>query len=114
MYRKPNSINYKLAIIYLFIEKFEILLTSFQSNEKTFCKRFVHTWTSRWSNGGGGQFSTRKIFKKFLGGWKIFPFHFLVNFDVFLVDFDAKTQMRGEICPKFKMGVRKKGVGQTP
>ena len=49
---------------------------------------------------GGGQFSTRKIFKKFLGGWKIFPFHFLVNFDVFLVDFDAKTQMRGENLPK--------------
>ena len=55
---------------------------------------------------GGGQFSTRKIFKKFLGGWKIFPFHFLVNFDVFLVDFDAKTQMRGENLPKnYKNGL---------
>ena len=62
-----------------------------------------HTCTSRWSN-GGGQFSTRKIFKKFLGGWKIFPFHFLVNFDVFLVDFDAKTHMRGENLPKIPSG----------
>ena len=53
-----------------------------------------HTWTSMWPK-GEGQFSTRKIFKKFLGGWKIFPFRFLVNFDVFLVDFDAKTHMRG-------------------
>ena len=48
----------------------------------------------------GGQFSTRKIFKKFLEGGKIFPFRFLVNFDVFLVDFDAKTHMRGENLPK--------------
>ena len=61
---------------------------------------------------GGGKFSTRKIFKKFLGGWKIFPFHFLVNFDVFLVDFDAKTQMRGENLPKIQNGGRKKG-GRT-
>ena len=44
---------------------------------------------------GGGNFSQGKIFKKFLGGWKIFPTPFLVSFDGFLVDFDAKTQMRG-------------------
>ena len=60
---------------------------------------------------GGGQFSTRKIFKKFLGGWKIFPFHFLVNFDVFLVDFDAKTQMRGDNLPKIQNGVGKSPQG---
>ena len=50
--------------------------------------------TSRWPNG--------KIFKKFLRrGWKIFPTSFLANFDVFLVDFDAKTQN----------GEGKKGLG---
>ena len=62
----------------------------------------------------GGQFSTRKIFKKFLGGWKIFPFHSLVNFDVFLVDFDAKTQTGGENMPKIQNGGRKKEGGTDP
>ena len=42
-----------------------------------------------------------KIFKKFLEGGEIFPTPFLVKFDVFLVDFDAKTQMRGENLPIF-------------
>ena len=63
---------------------------------------------------GGGQFSTRKIFKKFLGGWKIFPFRFLVNFDVFLVDFDAKTHMRGENLPKIPNGGWKITTRTTP
>ena len=61
---------------------------------------------------GGGNFPQGKIFKKFLGGWKIFPTPNLVNFDVFLVDFDAKTQMRGENLPKIQNGGRKNG-GRT-
>ena len=76
-------------------------------------KVLSHTCTSRWSN-GGGKFSTRKIFKKFLGGWKIFPFRFLVNFDVFLVDFDAKTHMRGENLPKIPNGGWKITTRTTP
>ena len=63
---------------------------------------------------GGGKFSTRKIFKKFLGGWKIFPFRFLVNFDVFLVDFDAKIHMRGENLPKIPNGGWKITTRTTP
>ena len=42
----------------------------------------------------------KENFQETFRGWKIFPFHFLVNFDVFLVDFDAKTQVRGENLPK--------------
>ena len=63
---------------------------------------------------GGGHFYTRKIFKNFLGGWKIFPSHFLVNFDVFLVDFDAKTHMRGENLPKIPNGGWKITTRTTP
>ena len=63
---------------------------------------------------GRGKFSTRKIFKKFLGGWKIFPFRFLVNFDVFLVDFDAKTHMRGENLSKIPNGGWKITTRTTP
>ena len=55
---------------------------------------------------GEGQFSLVENFQKFLGGWKIFPTLFLVNFDVFLVDFDAKTQMRGKNLPKIQNGGR--------
>ena len=64
-----------------------------------------HTWTSMWPK-GEGQFSLGENFQKIFGGWKIFPTPFLVNFDVFLVDFDAKTQMRGENLPKnYKNGL---------
>ena len=37
-----------------------------------------------------------------------------MNFDVFLVDFDAKTQMRGENLPKIQNGGRKKGARTDP
>ena len=64
-----------------------------------------HTWTSMWPK-GEGQFSLGENFQKKFWGWKIFPTPFLVNFDVFLVDFDAKTQMRGENLPKnYKNGL---------
>ena len=55
---------------------------------------------------GEGQFSLGENFQKIFGGWKIFPTPFLVNFDVFLVDFNAKTQMMGENLPKnYKNGL---------
>ena len=63
---------------------------------------------------GRDNFPQGKIFKEFLGGWKTFPTHFLVNFDVFLVDFDAKTQTGGENMPKIQNGGRKKEGGKTP
>ena len=53
---------------------------------------------------GGKNFPLGKIFQEFLGGRKIFPPLFLVNFDVFLVDFDAKIHMRGENLPKIPNG----------
>ena len=62
----------------------------------------------------GENFPQGKIFKKFLGGWKIFPFRFLVNFDVFLVDFDAKIHMRGENLPKIPNGGWKITTRTTP
>ena len=55
---------------------------------------------------GEGQFSLGENFQKCFGGWKIFPTPFLVNFDVFLVDFNAKTQMMGDNLPKnYKNGL---------
>ena len=74
-------------------------------------KTYMHKQVVEWE---GGEFSTRKIFKKLLGGWKIFPFRFLVNFDVFLVDFDAKTHMRGENLPKIPNGGWKITTRTTP
>ena len=49
---------------------------------------------------GGGTIFHKENFQEIFRGVENFPFHFLVNFDVFLVDFDAKTQMRGENLPK--------------
>ena len=63
--------------------------------------------------GGRDNFPLGKIFQEFLGGRKIFPSLFLVNFDVFLVDFDAKIQTEGENMPKIQNGGEKEG-GQTP
>ena len=63
---------------------------------------------------GGENFPLGKIFQEFLGGRKIFPPLFLVNFDVFLVDFDAKTQTGGENMPKIQNGGRKKEGGTDP
>ena len=63
---------------------------------------------------GGDNFPLGKIFQEFLGGRKIFPPLFLVNFDVFLVDFDAKTQTGGENMPKIQNGGRKKEGGKDP
>ena len=63
---------------------------------------------------GGDNFPLGKIFQEFLGGRKIFPPLFLVNFDVFLVDFDAKTQTGGENMPKIQNGGRKKEGGTDP
>ena len=47
------------------------------------------------------------------GGGGGFLIPFFVNFDVFLVDFDAKTQMRGE-KPKIQNGRWKKGGRTDP
>ena len=62
-----------------------------------------------WPN-GEGQFSLGDNFQKIFGGWKIFLTPFLVNFDIFLVDFDAKTQMRRGNLPKIQNG----GDGKSP
>ena len=72
-----------------------------------------HTWTSMWPK-GEGQFSLGENFQKCFGGWKIFPTPFLVNFDVFLVDFDAKIHMRGENLPKIPNGGWKITTRTTP
>ena len=47
-------------------------------------------------------------------GGENFPFRFLVNFDVFLVDFDAKIHMRGENMPKIPNGGWKITTRTTP
>ena len=62
----------------------------------------------------GGTIFHKENFQEIFRGWKIFPFHFLVNFDVFLVDFDAKTQMRGENLTKFPNGGWKITTRTTP
>ena len=62
---------------------------------------------------GGGTISLRG-FSKIFWGWKIFPTPFLVNFDVFLVDFDAKIHMRGENLPKIPNGGWKITTRTTP
>ena len=61
----------------------------------------------------GGQFSPGENFSRIFRVEENSTPLFLVNFDVFLVDFDAKTQTGGKICPKFKMGEKKRG-GDRP
>ena len=64
---------------------------------------------------GGGQFSPGENFSRIFRGEENFsPPLFLVNFDVFLVDFDAKTQTGGENMPKIQNGGRKKEGGTDP
>ena len=63
---------------------------------------------------GGGQFSPGENFSRIFRGEENFSPLFLVNFDVFLVDFDAKTQTGGENMPKIQNGGRKKEGGKDP
>ena len=78
-----------------FLKSYKSCFCAIQFIFQIFFYIWFHTYTSRWSNGGGGKF----------------PPPFLVNFDEILVDFDAKTQTgRGEEnMPKIQNGGDKKG-----